>query len=85
MAKTSQTRLIARMSEATFFRSHLNMVTPIQILVIFYPKGFKNQNLFDRSIIDENTSFLRYVRWGAFHLRKKNGNFSWSKSGISDW
>ena len=23
--------------------------------------------------------------WGAFHLRKKPGNFGGSKSGISDW
>ena len=38
------------------------MVTPIQILVIFYSKGFENQDLFDRSVVDDNTWFLRYVR-----------------------
>ena len=25
------------------------------------------------------------VSWGAFHLRKKPGNFGGSKRGISDW
>ena len=38
------------------------MVTPIQILVIFYTKGFENQELFIGSVIDDNTWFLRYVR-----------------------
>ena len=31
------------------------------------------------------TSFIKGVAMGAFHLRKKRGNFGGSKSGISDW
>ena len=54
------------------------MVTPIQILVISYPKGFKNQNLFDRSVIDDNTWFLRYVRWSLLEANvTKNLVFSY--------
>ena len=61
-----------------FLRSHLNMVTPIQILVIFYPKGFENQDLFDRSVVDDNTWFLRYVRYSLLEPNmRRNSVFSY--------
>ena len=54
------------------------MVTPIQILVIFYPKGFENQDLFDRSVVDDNTWFLRYVRWSLLEPNiRRNSVFSY--------
>ena len=41
----------------------------------------------DRTILRDNVCFpkIKTKTWGAFHLRKKPGNFGGSKSGISDW
>ena len=35
--------------------------------------------------IYSHSTITKYKFWGAFHLRKKPGNFGSSKSGISDW
>ena len=61
------------------------MVTPIQILVIFYPKGFENQDLFDRSVVDDNTWFLRYVRYSLLEPNiRRNSVFSYYHELVSD-
>ena len=38
------------------------MVIPIQVLVSFYTKEFRNQDPFNRNVIDGNAWFLLYVR-----------------------